>query len=70
MYVAGEHLELQKVVQSIMTAYGSGVMVPTWPSGDFDSLYVVRLTTIGGVTMATFEHDFEQLNNLPATCPN
>ena len=70
VFIAWEHLELQVVVQNIMTAYGSGVTVPAWPSGDFDSLYVVRVTNASGVTSAQFEHAYEGLNNLPTTCPN
>lgn len=70
VFVAWEHLELQQVVQNIMTAYGTGVTVPAWPAGDFDSLYVVRVTNASGVITAQFAHDFEGLNNLPTTCPN
>jgi hypothetical protein len=70
VFVAWEHLELQKLVQNIMTAFNSGVTVPAWPSGDFDSLYVVKLTNTRGVLTAQFTHDFEGLNNLPTTCPN
>ena len=69
LFVAWEHVTLQAVVQRIMDAYDSGVTVPAWPSGDFDSLYLVRLTNAGGTITAQFEHDFEGLNNLPATCP-
>lgn len=70
VFVAWEHLELVKVVQNIMNAYSIGVTVPAWPSGDFDSLYVVRLTNTSGVITAQFEHAYEGLNNLPTTCPN
>jgi regulation of enolase protein 1 (concanavalin A-like superfamily) len=70
VFVAWEHLYLQKVVQNIMNAYGAGVTVPAWPSDDYDSLYVVRITSTNGVVAAQFEHAFEGLNNLPTTCPN
>jgi hypothetical protein len=46
------------------------VVVPAWPSTDYQSLYVVRLTTSNGVVSAQFEQQFEGLNNLPTTCPN
>src|SRR5213079_2990596 len=39
IFVAWEHLELQKLVQNIMTTYGGGVTVPAWASTDYDSLY-------------------------------
>jgi regulation of enolase protein 1 (concanavalin A-like superfamily) len=69
IFISWEHLKLQQLVQNIMNTYGGGATVPAWPSGDYDSLYVVRVTRDGGSTSATFEHDFEGLNNMPAACP-
>jgi hypothetical protein len=69
VFVAWEHLQLQQLVQNIMNMYGGGVVVPAWPSADFDSLYVVRLTRTGGTITAQFVHDFEGLNNLSTICP-
>jgi hypothetical protein len=70
VFVAWEHLYLQKVVQSIMTKFKSGVTVPAWASGDYDSLYVVRLINNGGVITVQFHHDYEGLNAQPTSCPN
>jgi len=69
VFVAWEHQFLQRAVQDIMDRYGSGVIVPAWASGDFDSLYVVRITRANGATSAQFIHDYEGLNGLPTTCP-
>ncbi|HYM22939.1 MAG TPA: hypothetical protein VEU08_07015 [Vicinamibacterales bacterium] len=69
VFVSWEHIELQTLVQNLMNAYGGGATVPAWPSTDFDSLYVVRLTRSASGITATFEHDFEGLNGLPTTCP-
>ena len=69
VFVAWEHLKLKELVQNIMNAYGDGAAVPAWPSDDYDSLYVVRLTNTGGTITATFQHDYEGLNNLSTTCP-
>jgi len=68
-FVAWEHLQLQKVVQNIMNAYGGRAVVPVWASGDFDSLYVVRVDYIGSSISAQFEIDHEGLNGQPTTCP-
>ena len=68
VFIAWEHLKLQEMVQNIMNRYGNGVTVPAWPSGDFDSLYVVRLTNTGGAITAQFVHDYQGLNNLPTAC--
>jgi hypothetical protein len=69
VFIAWEHLKLVEVVQDILDAYGAGVTVPAWPSTDFDSLYVVRITNSGGVVRAQFQHDYQGLDNLPTSCP-
>jgi hypothetical protein len=69
VFVSWEHLRLVEVVQGIMDTFQSGVTVPAWTSGDYDSLYVVRLRNVGGTVTATFERDVQGLNNLPTTCP-
>ena len=69
IFVSWEHVKLVEVVQNIMNFYDSGVTVPLWTSGDYDSLYVVRLANSNGTITAHFERDFEGLNNLPATGP-
>jgi hypothetical protein len=69
IFVAWEHLQLQKVVQNIMNAHGGGAVVPAWISGDYDSLYVVRVDYIGSTISAHFERDSQGLNGQPTTCP-
>jgi hypothetical protein len=69
VFVAWEHQYLQTIVQDLMNAYGNGAAVPAWTSGDYDSLYVVRLTNAGGTITAQFSHEFEGLNNLSTICP-
>jgi hypothetical protein len=68
IFVAWEHLYLQKIVQSIMNKYGGGVTVPAWASTDYDSLYVVRVN-YGTTITAEFQRDQEWLNGQPTTCP-
>ena len=69
IFVSWEHAYLVKVVQSIMNAYGNGAAVPAWTTGDYDSLYIVRITYANGSIRAEFEKDSEGLNGLPTTCP-
>jgi hypothetical protein len=70
IFVAWEHAYLVKAVQNIMNQYGGGQTVPAWTTGDYDSLYVVRVTyTSNGIT-ARFERDSEGLNNQPTSCPS
>lgn len=70
IYVAWEHAWLVKIVESIMNAYGNGASVRPWISGDYDSLYVVRVVYANGRIQATLEIDTQGLNGRPTTCPS
>ena len=69
IFVSWEHAYLVKIVQGIMNAYGGGQTLPAWTTGDYDSLYVVRLTYSNGSVSAQFERDHEGLNGQPTACP-
>jgi hypothetical protein len=69
IFIAWEHIYLQKVVQNIMNAYGGAVTVPAWASTDYDSIYVVHVT-YGTTITAQFHHDFEGLNGQSTVCPS
>jgi hypothetical protein len=69
VFVAWEHQYLVTIVQNIMNAYGGGTAVPPWTSGDYDGLYIVRLTHANGTTSAQFSRESEGLNNLSTICP-
>jgi hypothetical protein len=68
VFVSWEHEYLVTLVQNILNSYNSGVTVPAWQTGDYDSLYVVRITNSGGTVTAQFVHDYEGLNNLSTVC--
>jgi len=69
VFVSWEHAYLVKVAQSIMNLYGGGAPVPAWTTGDYDSLYIIRLTYSSSGIDAVFERDREGLNGLSTTCP-
>lgn len=70
IFVAWEHEYLVTIVQNLMNSYGGGgAAVPPWTSGDYDSLYIVRLTYAGGSITAQFSREYEGLNNLSTICP-
>jgi hypothetical protein len=69
VFVAWEHAQLQRVVQNIMNHHGGGATVPAWVSGDYDTLFVVRVEYVGGTISARFQKDREGLNRQPTTCP-
>jgi hypothetical protein len=70
IFVAWEHAYLVRVVQSIMDSYGGGARVPPWPSGDYDSLYVVRVDYSPSAISARFDLDSEGLNGQSTACPH
>jgi hypothetical protein len=69
LFVAWEHAYLVQAVQSIMNTYGGGAPVPAWQTGDYDSLYVVRVTYTSTGIAARFDLEKEGLNGLPTACP-
>jgi len=70
VFVAWEHAYLVKAVQAILNKYNAGVTAPAWTSGDYDGLYIVKLTNVDGYVTATFRRDYEGLNNQSTSCPN
>lgn len=70
VFLAWEHNELVTLASNIVKHNGGdSSIVPTWPSDDYDSIYVVVVTRNGDQTSATFAHDNEGLgNDLPSAC--
>ena len=52
-----------------MNHYGGGAKVPAWISGDYDTLFVLRVNYAGGTATARFSTDREGLNGQSTTCP-
>jgi hypothetical protein len=67
LYVAWEHHELERLARSILTKRGRDPdIVATWPSSDFDTIYVMTLPTSGG---ATLKVEKEGLDGQSTLCP-
>jgi hypothetical protein len=69
IFVSWEHTYLQRTVQTIMNRYGGGVAVPAWQTGDYDTMFVVRVSYANGRISATFDREAEGLNGQPTACP-
>jgi hypothetical protein len=68
--IAWEHGEIEATVRALLAAYGAdAAVVPKWKKGDFDSIYVVWITSIGDATKATFKVKYQGLNGQKETCP-
>jgi len=69
-FIAWEHAYLVKAVQAILDKYNANLTAPAWTSGDYDALYIIKLTNTNGYTKATFKREYEGLNNQSTACPN
>jgi hypothetical protein len=64
--VAWEHSNIVKLARALITEHGGDpAQIPEWDKKDFDSVFVLRLA--GG--RIAFEHRYEHLDGLPASCP-
>lgn len=71
VFVAWEHHELENIVKELVSDFhGDSSKVPHWKGKDFDSLYIVRITTRGAIKSASFTQDYEGLSNLSTDCPD
>lgn len=70
IFVAWEHEYLPEIAQAILNQFGAGVTVPAWTYGDYDTLYIVKITRTASSTTAQFSLDAEGLNGQSTTCPN
>lgn len=68
--IAWEHKQIEETVRDILNAYGADpAVVPKWQSDDFDSMYVVQITTASGKPQAIFSHQHQGLNGQSDKCP-
>lgn len=71
IFIAWEHKLIDVAVRDLIKrAHGDTTLVPDWDTHDFDSLYVLKLTTDGaGHKTVTFAVDKQGLTTLATTCP-
>ena len=71
VFVAWEHRLAEEAARKILaTNNGDPSTVPTWEGNDFDSIYIVKVTTDPqGKRIASFSIDKQGLNHLPSSCP-
>jgi hypothetical protein len=70
LVVAWEHVDIAKLARLLIADHGGDPsIVPDWQGGDFDSIYVVRLTQTDAGAAAAFDQRHEGLDGQPAACP-
>lgn len=70
VYIAWEHSLLDVFAKDMVRNLGGDpAKVPPWASEDFDSIFVLRITTTPAGKTVRFAIDHEGLNNLSDQCP-
>ena len=70
VFVAWEHKIIDHVAKHVLEAHGGDKhAVPTWPSDDFDSIYVVRIDRRASPETSSFALAKEGLDGRPDACP-
>jgi hypothetical protein len=71
VFVAWEHSYLDRFVKALVNTYGvDPALVPSWPEGDYDSIFVIHLRRKNHATSISFRHEHEGLNGrLSDSCP-
>jgi len=69
--VAWEHHLLEQAARKLLAENGGNpAVVPLWDEHDYDSIYIITVTShADGKRSASFRHEVEGLNLLPTTCP-
>ncbi|QCP47761.1 histidine phosphatase family protein [Trinickia violacea] len=68
--IAWEHKLIETLVRDMLTAHGGNANdVPHWQSGDFDSIYIVKLDWQSGTPRASFKHELQGLDGRSKECP-
>jgi hypothetical protein len=68
--ITWEHKKIEAITRALLAAHGADAeVVPRWNSRDFDSIYVVTITSIGDTRKATFALMHQGLDGQKETCP-
>ena len=66
VFVPWEHVQLVKLVKTLMKKYGANSdVIPEWKETDFDSIYVINIRD----NKVSFFHDHQGLDGKHADCP-
>jgi hypothetical protein len=70
VFVAWEHLFLDKFARLMVQSYGSDpAQVPSWSNDDYDTIFVLKISHQNGHDSLQFSTDHEGLNNVSDSCP-
>ena len=64
-----EHLHFPPLVSALLKSYGSSQTAPAWASGDYDSIWTIRLDSAGNLTVDNSICEGIDSAKLPDTAP-
>ena len=70
VFVTWEHVLLDQFVKDLVKDNGGDPkQVPDWPGGDYDTIFLVKITRAENGNSVAFTIDHENLNGLSEDCP-
>jgi hypothetical protein len=70
VFIAWEHFLLDDFARKMVKHHGGDpAQVPPWPDGDYDTIFVFKISRDAGKETFSFNIEHEGLNNLSDTCP-
>jgi hypothetical protein len=70
VFIAWEHGMLDEFAKALVKHHGGDpAQVPSWPDGDYDTIFAFKITKDAGQESFTFTVEHEGLNDLSDTCP-
>ena len=70
VFIAWEHGLLDQFVKNLVKDNGGDPkQVPDWPGGDYDTIFLVKITHADNGNSVAFTIDHENLNGLSDDCP-
>ena len=70
VFIAWEHGMLDDFAKALVKHHGGDpAQVPSWPDGDYDTIFVFKITKDAGQESFSFAVEHEGLNDLSDTCP-
>jgi len=70
VFVAWEHGMLEEFARKVIKHHGGDpAQVPYWPEGDYDTIFVFKITNDAGQESFSFTIEHEGLNKRSDTCP-
>ena len=70
VFIAWEHGMLDDFAKAVVKHHGGDpAQVPSWPDGDYDTIFVFKITKDAGQESFSFTVEHEGLNDLSDTCP-